>query len=235
MLLLADIAQAGEIGRMTAAATALATACWPGGLTVVVPQRTEWPCPRSSPAAHEPSGCACRTTLRRAPWQPGSGRSRRPPRTSPGGAAHLDKGQLIEGHVAARRRKSTRPPSMKFLPAAGSQCVRGTQVLVAAEVRRRGHRLDVALPAARRGEEVVARVALEEQAQTGVRSTAPRRQIGGGSASPVEARDDRSSQIQRTPKSSRSRRCRRMQLLVSPALEVVRDAASPVPRSPPAP
>ena len=41
MLLLADIAQAGEIGRMTAAATALAAACWPGGLTVVVPQRTD--------------------------------------------------------------------------------------------------------------------------------------------------------------------------------------------------
>ena len=33
MLLLADIAQAGEIGRMTAAAAALAAACWPGGLT----------------------------------------------------------------------------------------------------------------------------------------------------------------------------------------------------------
>ncbi len=41
MLLLADIAQAGEIGRMTAAAAALATACWPGGLTVVVPQRAD--------------------------------------------------------------------------------------------------------------------------------------------------------------------------------------------------
>jgi L-threonylcarbamoyladenylate synthase len=41
MLLLADIAQAEEIGRMTAAATALAAACWPGGLTVVVPQRTD--------------------------------------------------------------------------------------------------------------------------------------------------------------------------------------------------
>ena len=41
MLLLADIAQAGEIGRMTAAASALATACWPGGLTVVVPQRAD--------------------------------------------------------------------------------------------------------------------------------------------------------------------------------------------------
>jgi L-threonylcarbamoyladenylate synthase len=41
MLLLADIAQAGEIGKMTAAATALAAACWPGGLTVVVPQRAD--------------------------------------------------------------------------------------------------------------------------------------------------------------------------------------------------
>jgi len=41
MLLLADIAQAGEIGRMTAAAAALAAACWPGGLSVVVPQRTD--------------------------------------------------------------------------------------------------------------------------------------------------------------------------------------------------
>jgi len=41
MLLLADIAQAGEIGRMTPAATALAAACWPGGLSVVIPQRTE--------------------------------------------------------------------------------------------------------------------------------------------------------------------------------------------------
>jgi L-threonylcarbamoyladenylate synthase len=39
MLLLADTAQAGKIGRMTAAATALAGAFWPGGLTVVVPQR----------------------------------------------------------------------------------------------------------------------------------------------------------------------------------------------------
>lgn len=41
MLLLADAAQAGEIGVMTPAATALAGACWPGGLTVVVPQRPD--------------------------------------------------------------------------------------------------------------------------------------------------------------------------------------------------
>jgi L-threonylcarbamoyladenylate synthase len=45
MLLLADAAQAGEIGRMTDAATALAAACWPGGLTVVVPQRPDVPLP----------------------------------------------------------------------------------------------------------------------------------------------------------------------------------------------
>ena len=37
MLLLADAAQAGEIGRITPAAAALADAFWPGGLTVVVP------------------------------------------------------------------------------------------------------------------------------------------------------------------------------------------------------
>lgn len=45
MLLLADAAQAGSIGRMTPAATALAEACWPGGLTVVVPQRDDVPLP----------------------------------------------------------------------------------------------------------------------------------------------------------------------------------------------
>jgi L-threonylcarbamoyladenylate synthase len=45
MLLLDDAAQAARIGRMTPAATALATACWPGGLTVVVPQRADVPLP----------------------------------------------------------------------------------------------------------------------------------------------------------------------------------------------
>jgi L-threonylcarbamoyladenylate synthase len=44
-LLLDDIAQATSIGVMTAAATALATACWPGGLTVVVAQRADVPFP----------------------------------------------------------------------------------------------------------------------------------------------------------------------------------------------
>ncbi len=45
MLLLADAAQAGEIGQLSAAAAALAAACWPGGLTVVVPQRADRPLP----------------------------------------------------------------------------------------------------------------------------------------------------------------------------------------------
>jgi L-threonylcarbamoyladenylate synthase len=39
MLLLESADQAGEIGVMTPAASALAAACWPGGLTVVVPLR----------------------------------------------------------------------------------------------------------------------------------------------------------------------------------------------------
>jgi L-threonylcarbamoyladenylate synthase len=45
MLLLDDAAQADRIGVMTPAARVLATACWPGGLTVVVPQRPEVPLP----------------------------------------------------------------------------------------------------------------------------------------------------------------------------------------------
>lgn len=45
MLLLDDATQAGAIGVMTPAAVALADACWPGGLTVVVPQRPDTPLP----------------------------------------------------------------------------------------------------------------------------------------------------------------------------------------------
>ncbi len=45
MLLLDDVAQAAEAGIMTPAATALANASWPGGLTVVVPQRPDVPWP----------------------------------------------------------------------------------------------------------------------------------------------------------------------------------------------
>src|SRR6185436_13531302 len=41
MLLLDVAAQAAAIGVMTPAAAALGQACWPGGLTVVVPQRSE--------------------------------------------------------------------------------------------------------------------------------------------------------------------------------------------------
>ncbi len=40
-LLLESAAQAATIGVMGAAATVLADACWPGGLTLVVPQRTD--------------------------------------------------------------------------------------------------------------------------------------------------------------------------------------------------
>ncbi len=46
-LLLADAEQAAEIGEITAAAAALAKAFWPGGLTLVVPRRTD----RELPAA----------------------------------------------------------------------------------------------------------------------------------------------------------------------------------------
>src|SRR5207253_4897184 len=44
-LLLADAAQASEIAEMTAAASALAAAFWPGGLTLVVPRRAGRPLP----------------------------------------------------------------------------------------------------------------------------------------------------------------------------------------------
>jgi L-threonylcarbamoyladenylate synthase len=41
VLLLDAVSQASTIGQMGPAATALADACWPGGLTVVVPQRPD--------------------------------------------------------------------------------------------------------------------------------------------------------------------------------------------------
>jgi L-threonylcarbamoyladenylate synthase len=44
-LLLADLDQAAEIGLLTPAARALAAAFWPGGLTLVVPRRTDRPLP----------------------------------------------------------------------------------------------------------------------------------------------------------------------------------------------
>src|SRR6476661_6559819 len=45
MLLLDDAAQAATAGAMTPAASALAAAFWPGGLTVIVPQRADLPWP----------------------------------------------------------------------------------------------------------------------------------------------------------------------------------------------
>ena len=45
MLLLADAAQAAQIGQLTSAAAALGEALWPGGLSVVVPQRPDVPLP----------------------------------------------------------------------------------------------------------------------------------------------------------------------------------------------
>ncbi len=45
MLLLAEASQADEVGVLTPAATALAAAAWPGGLTIVVPQRPDRPLP----------------------------------------------------------------------------------------------------------------------------------------------------------------------------------------------
>jgi L-threonylcarbamoyladenylate synthase len=44
-LLVADLEQAAELGELTPAARALATAFWPGGLTLVVPRRTDRPLP----------------------------------------------------------------------------------------------------------------------------------------------------------------------------------------------
>jgi L-threonylcarbamoyladenylate synthase len=41
VLLLGEMAQAARIGVMTPAATALAKACWPGALTMIVPQRSD--------------------------------------------------------------------------------------------------------------------------------------------------------------------------------------------------
>lgn len=45
MLLLDDAAQAARAGVMTPAAAALAAAAWPGGLSIVVPQRPDVPWP----------------------------------------------------------------------------------------------------------------------------------------------------------------------------------------------
>lgn len=69
-LLLADAGQAAEIGEMTEAASALAQAFWPGGLTLVVPRRTDRPLPATltggelAPGATAPHGAAPTVGLR---------------------------------------------------------------------------------------------------------------------------------------------------------------------------
>src|SRR5687767_7141561 len=45
MLLLDDVAQAARAGRITPGAAVLAAAFWPGGLTLIVPQRPDVPWP----------------------------------------------------------------------------------------------------------------------------------------------------------------------------------------------
>ena len=47
MLLLADAAQGPTIGEWPESAAALAAAFWPGGLTVIVPQRADRPLPEA--------------------------------------------------------------------------------------------------------------------------------------------------------------------------------------------
>jgi len=56
MLLLDDATQAASIGVMGPAATALAGACWPGGLTLVVPQRPDVPLPAALSAGSRTIG-----------------------------------------------------------------------------------------------------------------------------------------------------------------------------------
>jgi L-threonylcarbamoyladenylate synthase len=63
-LLLADADQAPEIGVMSAAATALASAFWPGGLTLVVPRRVDRPLPAALTGGTEAPGAVATVGLR---------------------------------------------------------------------------------------------------------------------------------------------------------------------------
>ena len=63
-LLLADAAQAPEIGAMTAAATVLAGAFWPGGLTLVVPRRMDRPLPAALTGGADAPGAIATVGLR---------------------------------------------------------------------------------------------------------------------------------------------------------------------------
>jgi L-threonylcarbamoyladenylate synthase len=63
-LLLADADQAPEIGVMSAAATALASAFWPGGLTLFVPRRVDRPLPAALTGGTEAPGAVATVGLR---------------------------------------------------------------------------------------------------------------------------------------------------------------------------
>lgn len=63
-LLLADAAQAPEIGEMPAGASVLARAFWPGGLTLVVPRRVDRPLPAALTGGPEAPGAVATVGLR---------------------------------------------------------------------------------------------------------------------------------------------------------------------------
>ena len=99
VLLLADHHQAEEVGELDAAAHVLAAAFWPGGLTIVVPQRPDVP-------------AAVGADRWRPHDRPPAGGPRRP--TSPGRRGRSAPGHLGEPHGARpgrRRRGRPRPSS----------------------------------------------------------------------------------------------------------------------------
>ena len=63
-LLLADVDQAAEIGQLSEAATTLAGAFWPGGLTLVVPRRTDRPLPAALTGGELAPGAVATVGLR---------------------------------------------------------------------------------------------------------------------------------------------------------------------------
>lgn len=63
-LLVADAEQAAGIGELTPAARALAAAFWPGGLTLVVPRRTDRPLPAALTGGELASGAIPTVGLR---------------------------------------------------------------------------------------------------------------------------------------------------------------------------
>ena len=73
VLLLADHHQADAAGIMTPAAHVLAAAFWPGGLTLVVPQRAEAGFPPELTGGAATIGLGCPPTTRRERWRRPSG------------------------------------------------------------------------------------------------------------------------------------------------------------------